>query len=129
MLTKNAEALQNTEALHEITPYGLTRHGEPGANRYIGAPAIKSAEYPKSPNPAITVAGPCPLIPLSAPRRRGALWLLLLKSLARSLLVRLLHPVLRFCVPRSPFLRGSLSRSSCGSRPDAEIVRHRHFGR
>jgi hypothetical protein len=78
MLTKNAEALQNTEALHEITPYGLTRHGEPGANRYIGAPAIKSAEYPKSPNPAITVAGPCPLIPLSAPRRRGALWLLLL---------------------------------------------------
>jgi hypothetical protein len=103
MLTKNAEALQNTETLREITPYGLTRHGEPAANRYIGAPAIKSAEYPKSPNPAITVAGPCPLIPLSAPRRRGALWLLLLKSLARSLLVRLLHPVLRFCVPRSPF--------------------------
>jgi hypothetical protein len=60
MLTKNAEALQNTETLREITPYGLTRH--------------------------------------------GALWLLLLKSLARSLLVRLLHPVLRFCVPRSPFL-------------------------
>jgi hypothetical protein len=41
--------------------------------------------------------GPCPLIQLRAPRRRGLLMLILINGLFGALL-----PIVTFCVPRHP---------------------------
>jgi hypothetical protein len=50
--------------------------------------------------------GPCPLIPLSAPRQRGPLLLrlLLLRLVLLNCLLIALRPILLFCVRRFPGL-------------------------